>query len=134
MWHPASDYDAGELARACREAEILFDPRGDLDPEAIYLQIVRPGVVSLPPVVSPEVVGRFGLLTVTMPPPSVIAAAKLTRASARDLEDVAWWVRERSLDLDEVSDAIGAMPRAIDRETALDNMVLVELVTLRDRL
>lgn len=133
IWHPASDYDAGELARACREADVLFDPKGDLDAEAVYLQIFRPGIVSLPLTFSPEVIASFGLLTVTMPPPAVVAAAKLTRASARDLEDVAWWIRERALDVEEVERSIGALPRAIDREAAADNIVLVKLVTSRDR-
>lgn len=133
VWHPASNYDAGELARACHEAGILFDPKGDLDPEAVYLQIVRPGIVSLPSIIEPEVISRFGLLTVAMPPPAVIAAAKLTRASERDIEDVTWWVRERALDLEAVGEAIGALPRAIDRETARDNMVVVRLVTSGDR-
>jgi hypothetical protein len=133
VWHPASDYDAGELMRICSEIGVLFDPKGELDPEAVYLQIVRPGIVSLPPSVEAEMIGRFGKLAVAMPPPAVIAAAKLTRATERDIEDVAWWVRERALDLHMIEVAIDAMPRAIDRETARDNMVIVKLVTTEGR-
>jgi hypothetical protein len=133
VWHPASDYDAGELARACRDLGVLFDPKSELDPEAIYIQIVRPGIVSLPTPIELEVLERFGYLTVAMPAPAMIAAAKLTRASERDIEDVTWWIRYRALDPDAIEQAIGALPRAIDRETARDNMVIVRLVTVEGR-
>jgi hypothetical protein len=128
VWQPASQYDSGDLARACREAGVLFDPTGDLDPDAVYVQIVRPGIVSLPHDVELELVAQFGKLTLAMPPPAVLAAAKLTRASDRDLEDIVWWIRRRALDLDELSGAIERLPRAIDREAARDNMLVVRLV------
>jgi hypothetical protein len=133
VWHPGSDYDAGELARACLDLGVLFDPKGELDPEAVYLQIVRPGIVSLPASIEPEIIARFGELAIAMPSPAVIAAAKLTRASERDLEDVAWWVCQRALDLGGIEEAIERLPRAIDRETARDNMVIVKLVTTQGR-
>ncbi|HEX8166710.1 MAG TPA: DUF6036 family nucleotidyltransferase [Beijerinckiaceae bacterium] len=133
VWHPASHYDAGELAQACRGMGVLFDPKSDLDPEAVYIQIVRPGIVSLPTTIEIETIGQFGKLAIAMPPPAIIAAAKLTRASERDIEDVAWWVRQRALDLDAVEEAIGLLPRTVDRETARDNMVVVRLVTTKGR-
>jgi hypothetical protein len=128
VWHPASQYDAGELARICGEIGILFDPTGSLDPDAIYLQIMRPGIVSLPADVAVEVVARFGSLTVAMLPPALIAARKLTRGDDRDVEDIVWWVRQRALNMADVADAIEMLPREIDRETARDNMVLIKLV------
>lgn len=128
VWHPASQYDAGELARICREIGVLFDPAGSLDPDAVYLQIMRPGVVSLPSDIEAEMIARFGDLTVTMPPPALIAARKLTRAGERDIEDVVWWVRQRALDMRDVTKAIEMLPRAIDRETARDNIVFVKLI------
>lgn len=129
VWHPASAYDAGELARGCRDIGVLFDPTGNLDPDAVYLQIVRPGIVALPPDIQPEPLARFGNLMVVMPAPALIAAAKLARGSERDIEDVVWWVRHRALDTADVNGAIARLPRAIDRESARDNMFIVRLVT-----
>ena len=128
VWHPASTYDAGDLARACGLAGLLFDPKSALSPDAVYLQIVRPGIVSLPNPLVTERVAQFGRLAIQMPSPATIAAAKLSRSLERDLEDVAWWVRERSLALSDVTMAIDSLPRATDRETAAENIVLVRLI------
>jgi len=133
VWQPGSDYDSGELARACQEIGVLFDPKGELDPEAVYLQIVRPGTVSLPPAIGIEAIARFGKLTVAIPPPAIIVASKLTRATERDIEDVVWWVRQRALEPDAVEEAIGMLPRTVDREAARDNMIIVRLVTSEGR-
>jgi hypothetical protein len=40
IWRPASAYDETDLRRACEELGILFDPKGELDLEAIYLKVV----------------------------------------------------------------------------------------------
>lgn len=128
VWHSASIYDAGDLAHACEVAGLVFDPMGEVSPDATYLQIVRPGIVSLPPALDVETISCFGRLTIIMPAPATIAAAKLTRGSERDFEDVAWWIRERALSLQDVIDAINTLPGCSDRETASENIVLVRLV------
>ena len=128
LWHAKSDYDSGELARACTEAGLLYDPRGELDQDAAYMQVVRPGVVRLPGDFALEILGRFGNLTIGMPPPEILIAAKLVRGSDRDVEDAIWWVRERGLRHVDLTDAIRALPRASDREAASENLTLIELV------
>jgi len=132
VWHVKSDYDAGDLARACRELGIVFDPRGEIDPNQIYIQIIRPGVVRLPNEFDPEVIGRFGHLTVLMPPPEVIAATKLVRGSEVDIEDVVWWVKQRGLDAAGIQAVIDKLTNPYDRETAAENIVYVQLVMGRD--
>jgi hypothetical protein len=47
IWRQRSAYDETELRRGCQELGLLFDPKGELDPDAIYLQVVRPGIVKL---------------------------------------------------------------------------------------
>ena len=79
VWLPASEFDTGDLARACREAGILFDPKGMVEPDQIYIRVVRPGIVRLPADFAPEAIGKFGNLTVAMPPPEHLVAAKLVR-------------------------------------------------------
>jgi hypothetical protein len=127
LWHSASDYDAADLERACQTAGLLYDPPGELVAGAIYIQVVRPGVVRLPENFDVDVVGRFGKLAVVMPKPSVLVAAKLTRGSEIDIEDAVWWVTRSGMETKELEAAIGQLPRARDRETALENLVLVRL-------
>jgi hypothetical protein len=128
VWRDRSVYDETVLRQACQELGLLFDPKGELDPDAIYFQIVRPGIVNLPQDFQVEVLGQFGALTVAMPVPALLSAAKLARGDARDIEDVAWWVKERALSMDEIRAAIGSLPDPSQREAAGENVVLVELV------
>jgi hypothetical protein len=128
VWHDASDYDAGDLAQACEAVGLLFDPRGELDPDKSYLQIVRPGIVRLPDELRLETIDRFGKLTAMMPAPGALVAAKLVRGSDTDLEDVVWWVRQRRLDVEEIERYIAELPDPRDRETAVDNLSLVQLL------
>lgn len=132
VWLAASDFDTGDLAKACHEAGILFDPKGEIDPDQVYIQIVRPGIVRLPEDFRPEVIGRFGNLTIAMPPPEYIAAAKLVRGSEIDIDDVVWWVRQRGLDATDIEQVIAKLPNERDREAAAGNMTFIQLVMGRD--
>jgi hypothetical protein len=128
VWRQRSIYDETELRKACVELNLLFDPRQEIDPSAAYMQIVRPGIVDLPASFDVEIVGQYGNLTVTMPDPRLLSAAKLARGEARDIEDVAWWIKERALSLDDIRAAIGTLRNPSQREAAGDNVFLVELV------
>jgi hypothetical protein len=127
VWRPNSQYDETQFRRACEELGLLYDPREELDPEAIYIQIVRPGLVRLPQDLKVEVVGQYGALTIAMPEPALLAAAKLVRGDARDISDVAWWMKERALSLDAIRAAISHLPESSQRESAGENILLVEL-------
>ncbi|MDP9124531.1 MAG: hypothetical protein M3N82_08015 [Pseudomonadota bacterium] len=129
IWHPQSNYDAGDLSRACASAGILYDPTDELDPDAVYLQIVRPGVVALPPNFETEMIGRYGMLTVLMPTPVVLSTAKLVRASDNDVSDIVWWVRQRSITFKQIESMIDQLANPMQQETARDNLVFVRLVT-----
>jgi hypothetical protein len=128
IWHARSEYDAGDLARACRELNVLYDPRGEIAADAIYVQVVRPGIVALPLDFDLETIGRFGKLTVAMPPPQVIAAAKLVRGSNVDIEDVVWWSRQRNLTPADIEASIDRLPSATDREAASGNALILRLI------
>lgn len=128
VWHPQSSYDAGDLSRACQATGVLFDPTEELDPHAIYLQIVRPGIVAMPPNFETETIGRYGNLTVVMPTPVVITAAKLVRGSERDIGDIVWWARHRSISLKQMEQSISRLPSPRHQETARENLVFVRLV------
>ncbi len=133
VWRQRSVYDETEFRRACQELGLLYDPKGELDPDAVYVQIVQPGIVKLPLDFKVEILGRYGNLTVAMPDPALLSAAKLVRGDPRDIEDVAWWVKERAFDLDEIRAAIDSLPDVTQRETAGENIFLVELVVANER-
>jgi len=61
-----------------------------------------------------------------MPSPELLVAAKLVRASETDIQDVTWWMRERALDVDDVTTAIGTLPNVRDRETATENLIFFD--------
>jgi len=127
VWRPHSQFDETQFRRACEELGLLYDPRSELDADSIYIQIVRPGVVKLPRNFNIEILGKYGALTVAMPEPALLSATKLVRGDPRDIEDVAWWAKERALDLDDIRAAVGSLPDPFQRQTADENMLLVEL-------
>ncbi len=133
VWYPFSQYDETQFRRACQELGLLYDPRSELDPDAIYIRIVRPGIVNLPTDFKLEILGEYGALKVTMPDAALLSAAKLVRGDPRDVEDVTWWVKERALGLDEIRAAVDMLPDSSQRELAGENLILVELVTASER-
>jgi hypothetical protein len=133
VWRPRSAYDETEFRRACHDLGLLFDPTGALDPDAIYLQIVRPGITKLPKDFTVEVLAQHGNLTVTMPASALLSAAKLVSGEPRDIEDVAWWVKQRALALDQIKAAIYSLPDLTQREAASENIVLVQLFIPTER-
>jgi len=50
-----------------------------------------------------------------------------TPATICIIEDVAWWIKERALDLDKIRAAVGSLPEPLQRKTAGENILLVEL-------
>lgn len=132
VWRQKSTFDETDFREACQELGLMFDPKGELDPGAIYVQIVRPGAVRLPKDFDVEVLGHYGALPVIMPDPALLSAAKLVRGTPRDVEDVVWWVKERALRLDDIVAAIEGLPDSTQRATAAANVVLVELVAAKD--
>jgi hypothetical protein len=128
LWHRGSEYDSGDLEQACRAAGLLFNPLGELDQEASYIQIVRPGVVQLPANFTVETLGRWGKLTVTMPSPALIVAAKLVRGSDLDMQDAVWWTQQRRIPIEDIEKAIADLPVEGDRETASENLAVLRLV------
>ena len=131
VWRPMSKYTDDDLEAACAEAGLRFDPKGDVDDDDIYIQIVEPGIVALPENFEPYVAATFGNLDIVIPPASAIAASTLVRASPQDVEDIGWWMRHRALTVDEIAAAIRQISVPSDRETAMENLVYVRLLEKR---
>lgn len=133
VWRGKSHFDETDFRAACTDLGLLYDPKDELTPDAVYVQIVRPGVVRLPRDFDVEVLAQYGNLSVVMPPAALLSAERLVRGDVRDIEDVAWWVKDRALDLDEIRTAITTLPDALQREKAIDNIVFVDLIVAPGR-
>ena len=88
--------------------------------------------MNLPASFEVEVLGQYGHLMVVMPAPGLLSAAKLARCESRDIEDVAWWIKERALSMEDIRAAIATLPNASQREAASENILLAELIVVRD--
>ena len=120
VWMPASQVDRATLAAACRAAGLDFDPTGETDRP--YLRLIRPGIVALPAHVSVEA-GRWSALTVTTPPPSALAAAKLIRAEPKDIADILFLCSRHGLTRSQVAEYVRQIPDAEKRAVAEENLV-----------
>ena len=128
VWKPYSSFVEEDFLAACRKIGILYNPKGELQESDIYVQIVEPGIVSVPKDFEPQVAVIFGKLKVVTPPAAAIAASKLLRAAPHDIADIGWWMRHRALTIAEIEEAIQTLPRSVDRETAGENLIFVKLM------
>ena len=129
VWLDGSDFDRADLARACAEAGIAFDPKGHVVSDKVYLKIVRKGVVDIGGFADDDKIKMFrtGNLTVSRPPVGNIVASKLLRASEKDIEDIVFLMAATDTRVDSVARAIGTLGER-HRETAAENLALVELL------
>lgn len=127
VWKLKSNFIRNDLEKACKEANIYFDPKKEINSDDIYIQIINQGIIKLPIDFEIEEIGIFGKLKVIMPTPSLIAALKLIRADERDIEDIIWWIKERNLTIDEINENIEKIPDKRYIETAKENIILVEM-------
>jgi len=132
VWHPGSIYDAGDLSRACSQIGVLYNPTEEIDPDTIYIQVVRPGVVALPEKFETEKIDQYGKLTVVMPAPAVLSASKLVRADRNDIGDIVWWVQQRRIKMQQIEQTIEQFPDTHDREIARENLILIRLIEGKD--
>ena len=135
VWARATRVGMRDLKLAVEAAGLSFDPKDEF-PNLPYLQIVHPGIVQVPGW-DPSLHEWFGepeheiwhgeRLTVTVPPPSAIAASKLVRGDDRDLEDCLWLMTSQGMSAEAVAEAIRALPRD-HRERAEDNLDILSVM------
>jgi hypothetical protein len=75
-----------------------------------------------------EMIGRHGRLTVPMPTPVVLSAAKLVRCGDNDAGDIVWWIRRRRITLKQIEAAIDRLASPFRQEAARGNLVFVRPV------
>jgi hypothetical protein len=123
VWAPGSELDADALDAACTFADLDFDPTGEVTKP--YVQVVQPGIVSVPDH-TPVEVGRWGGLILLAPPPAALAAAKLTRAEPQDIADVLFLRTKYGLMRADVAAFVELIANFRHREAARENLVYLE--------
>jgi len=126
IWQPSSDFDLLDLKQAAEKAGLSFNPMDVLKPDQPYLQIIEPGIVQVGSF-EPVSMFRMGRLIVTRPPIENIIASKLTRADAKDIEDIHFLQKHYQPDLSVVRSVISKFPEA-KKETAEENLVYLEIL------
>jgi hypothetical protein len=132
VWRPGSQVLDSDLRRLAAESGLSYDPK-EYEPEGAYLQIINPGIVNLPAVRDDTwATGEDSLilwqgrkLTVVCPPPPIIAASKLVRASEVDIDDVVYLIGAIGVSRKQILQAADKFPDA-DRETIRENMPMVD--------
>jgi hypothetical protein len=135
IWRPASSINDRELKKISTAAGIDFDPK-ELEPNKIYLQVIQPGIVQLPAFSDnkwatgeqSQTLWSGNSLTIIAPPPSIIVAAKLVRAEDRDIDDSIYLIESKNLKTQEIINAISKIPNATNRETAMENLTLLNVI------
>lgn len=125
IWQPSSDYDLTELKNAAEAAGLSCNPTGILEPDQPYLQIIEPGIVQIGKF-KPVPMFKMGRLIVSRPPIENIIASKLTRADAKDIEDIQFLHHHYQPDLPTIKKIISAFPKK-KREIAGENLVYLEI-------
>lgn len=126
IWQPSSDFDLLELRQAAENAGLTFNPTDILEPGQPYLQIVEPGIVQVGPF-QPVTMFRMGRIIVTRPPIENIIASKLTRADAKDIEDIHFLQKHYQPDISLVKSIVSGFPNA-KRKTSEENLVYLEIL------
>ncbi len=134
VWRAASTFIDPELKAITIAAGIGFDPRNDR-PSGAYLQIIDPGIVNLPAMqgdVWPgghqsRVLWQGQHLKVVCPPPAILAASKLIRASDVDLEDVIYLMAQQRLSRQQIADAAQSF-EGMDRQTITENLTILDVM------
>jgi len=132
IWRPGSKLLDAELRQIATVAGLAYNPT-HREPEGAYLQIVNPGIVNLPEVdddvwanrEKSRVLWQGQNITVVCPPPPIIAAAKLVRATDVDLDDVVYLISAVGVSKRQIITALAKFPEP-DRQFAKENISLVE--------
>ncbi|NJM36455.1 MAG: hypothetical protein HC845_00450 [Akkermansiaceae bacterium] len=126
IWQPHSDFDIVELRNAAEKAGLSFNPQTILEPDKPYLQIVEPGIVQMGAF---EAIRMFkiGRLIVSRPPIENIIASKLTRADAKDIDDVKFLQQHFQPDIGLIKKIILSFTSP-KKEVATENLIYLEIL------
>ena len=126
VWKPGSDFDRRELQLAAEQVGLLFDPKQTLESGRPYLQLVEPGISQVGDF-QPVFVERIGRLQLFRPPIENLVAAKLVRASPKDLGDIQFLISRYRPSLDRIREVIVHFPEPA-KGRAVENLVYLDVL------
>lgn len=134
VWRQGSRLSEADLRRTAEQAGLIYDPKDDA-PKGPYIQIVNPGIVNLPQPKNDvwptgeksRALWQGRKLTVICPPPSILAASKLVRASEVDLDDLTFLVGTIGVTKPQIERAIRCFP-AQEQVDARENLDLLKVI------
>lgn len=127
-WQKASKFAYADLKQACEKAGVLFNPKGELQPDIPYIQIVEEGIVQVGDFSSVITLMEEGNLTVTRPPIENVIASKLVRMEPKDFDDVAYLVQHYRTSKNSIEKIIRNFPHPA-QERAMENLVYLDVFT-----
>lgn len=127
VWKPNSSYDRSELQRCVESVGLAFNPMGEIEPTEAYLQIVEPGIVQVGEFQS-VLIDRIGRLRITRPPIENIVAAKLSRASGKDIDDISFLIKKFAVNPDSVRKVISSFSEPA-KTNAQENLIYLEVLS-----
>jgi hypothetical protein len=126
-WEAASDFAYADLQQACEKADLLFNPKDELEPDKPYIQIVEKGRVEIGNFNATTELMKEGSLVVVRPPFENIVAAKLTRMLPQDLTDIRYLLTEQNIDRARVEKIVRNFPGQ-HKVAGTDNLVYLDVL------
>jgi hypothetical protein len=128
VWKPTSRYQHRSLKKAVEQAGLAFDPKSLIEPNEPYVQMMDAGLAQMGKFERAETLESFKALQLERPPIANLIAAKLIRAEAKDLEDIAFLLATYLPPREAIKRAVKSMPRPA-RETAGENLVYLDTLS-----
>lgn len=132
-WKKATTYGYADLRQAVEKAGLVFDPKGEMDPNQPYIQLVERGIhTEIGKFTEQEEIMREGQLVVNRVPWENIVASKLTMMRPKDIEDVTFIVNTYGVTKDQVVEVLKSFPRDL-RDSATENLIYFEVIAPKKR-
>lgn len=129
VYAPGSRYDDAVLRKAVEAAGLLFDPKGMIEPDRPYVQIVHEGIVRVGAFRDADTMGlhRSKDLDVVSAPAANLVASKLVRGDTRDIEDIFYLMAKFAPPRTAVEAIVMSFPER-QRLVAMENMVYLDIM------
>lgn len=134
VWKPASHAVDSVLERAARTQGLGYNPT-NLDPAPGYIQTVDPGIVQMPPFANglwpngeaSRSLWKGDKLHIVCPPPAILVASKMVRATNVDMDDAACLMLATATPRAAVVAAARSFPLQV-RSTIRENLPLLDVL------
>lgn len=128
VWRRTSEFQLNELKRACQEVGIVFNPKGEIEPDQMYIQLIEPGIVQAGKFDKTTEIFSAGNLTIDRPPLENIIASKLVRGDEQDYDDIVYLMTAGYVERAALANAMDSIEHTTARITAQENAVMIDVL------